>query len=66
LTLEIIDPVTGDTLAGKGWQIFGQAQLYPVGSFSVPAGGHFLIRVRGSGTFGDDIITAPYEMQVKP
>ena len=66
LTLEIINPVTGDTLAGKGWQIFGQTQLYPVGSFSVPAGGHFLIRVRGSGTFGDDIITAPYEMQVKP
>ena len=66
LTLEIINPVTGDTLAGKGTEIFGQTQLYPVGTFTVPAGGQFLIRVRGSGTFGDDIITAPYEMQVKP
>jgi len=66
LTLEIIDPATGDILAGQGVQVFGQSQLYPVGSFSVPAGGQFLIRVRGSCTFGDDIITAPYEIQVKP
>jgi hypothetical protein len=66
LTLEIINPVTGDTLAGKGVQVFGQSQLVPVGSFYVPSGGNFLIRVRGSGTFGDDIITAPYEMVVKP
>jgi hypothetical protein len=66
LTLEIIDPATGDTLAGKGTEVFGQSQLFSVGSFTVPPSGNFLIRVRGSGFFGDEIITAPYEMSVKP
>jgi len=60
LTLEVIDPATGNTLIGMGAQFFGQT-FNSVGSFTVPAGGGFLIRVRGSGTFGDQLTTAPYE-----
>ena len=60
LTLEIIDPATGDTLAGWGIQYFGQ-QFSQITTFSVPAGGNLRIRVRGTGTFGEDITTGPYE-----
>jgi len=64
LTLEVIDPATGNALIGSLAQFFGQT-FNPVGSFAVPAGAGFLIRVRGSGTFGDDLTTAPYEFFVK-
>jgi len=64
LTLEIIDPATGDTPAGKGVQIFGQSFVLE-GSFIVPPNGHFLIRVRGTGAFGEDITTAAYEFFLK-
>lgn len=64
LTLEVIDPATGNTLAGSLEQFFGQT-FNPVGSFAVPAGGALLIRVRGTGTFGDELTTAPYEFFVK-
>ena len=63
LTLEVIDPATGNALIGSLAQFFGQT-FNPVGSFAVPAGGGFLIRVRGSGTFGDELTTAPYEFFV--
>ena len=63
LTLEVIDPATGNTLIGSLAQFFGQT-FNPVGSFAVPAGGSFLIRVRGSGTFGDELTTALYEFFV--
>jgi len=50
-------------VVGTGALFFGQA-FSSVGSFAVPAGGGFLIRVRGSGTFGDQLTTAPYEFFV--
>ncbi len=65
LTIEIINPATGDTLAGRGVQTFGQ-QFWQVGSFNVPAGGSFVIRVRGTGTFGEGLMTGPYEFVIKP
>lgn len=65
LTIEIIDPVTGDTLAGRGTQTFGQ-QFWQVGSFSIPAGGNFIVRVRGTGTFGEQLTTGPYEFFIQP
>ncbi len=64
LTLEVINPATGDTLIGQLAQFFGQT-FGPVGSFTVPASGGFLIRVRGTGTWGEDLTTAPYEFFVK-
>jgi hypothetical protein len=64
LTPEVINPATGDTLLGRGLQILGQ-QFVEFGAFSVPPGGNFLIRVRGTGTFGDDITTAPYEFFIR-
>ena len=65
LTLEIINRATGDTLIGRGLQITGQAELYHVGTFTVPSNGQFLIRIRGSGFWGEDMTTAPYEFVVK-
>jgi hypothetical protein len=35
------------------------------GSFTVPPNGHFLIWVRGTGTFGEDITTAACEFFLK-
>lgn len=64
LTLEIIDPISGDTLAGRGAQTFGQ-EFWQIGSFQVPSGGNFIIRVRGTGTFGEDITTGPYEFFIQ-
>lgn len=64
LTLEVIDPATGNSLIGALAQFFGQT-FGPVGTFTVPARGNLLIRVRGSGTFGDELTTAPYEFFVK-
>ena len=64
LTVEIIDPATGDTLAGRGAETFGQ-QFWQVGSFNVPAGGNFVIRVRGTGFWGEDLTTGPYEFFIK-
>lgn len=64
LTLEIIDPATGAILVGQGFQIFGPSFVFE-GSFTVPPNGLFLIRVRGTGTFGEDITTAPYEFFLK-
>ncbi len=55
LTLEVIDPATGNALIGSLAQFFGQT-FNPVGSFA---------RVRGSGTFGDELTTAPYEFFVR-
>jgi hypothetical protein len=64
LTVEIIDPATGDTLAGRGAETFGQ-QFWQVGAFNVPAGGNFVIRVRGTGFWGEDLTTGPYEFFIK-
>jgi hypothetical protein len=49
---------------GQLSQFFGQA-FGRVGSFAVPASGSFLIRVRGTGTWGEDITTAPYEFFIR-
>jgi hypothetical protein len=67
ISFEIIDPATGDTLSGRGGKLIGTSTAFnSFGPFTVPASGHFLIRVRGSGLFGDEITTAPYEFFVGP
>jgi hypothetical protein len=43
----------------------GGKWLIAIGSFTVPSSGTFLIRVRGTGTFGEDITTAPYEFFIQ-
>lgn len=60
LSLEVVDPATGAVLTGQATQVFGQEFVgYP--GFVVPASGNFLVRVRGTGLFGEDTTTAPYE-----
>jgi len=66
ITLEVIDPATGVILVGWGTSLIGSSpQYYSPGYFVVPPAGTFLIRVRGSGLFGDELETAPYEFFVK-
>ena len=66
ITLEIADPVTGATLAGQGASLVGSVpQYWSPGPFVVPPGGAYLLRVRGGGTFGDEVGTVPYEFFVK-
>lgn len=42
-----------------------QQQFVSLSSFTVPPGGSFIVRVRGSGFYGDELTTAPYEMSIK-
>ena len=66
MTLEVVDPATGATLAGQGASLVGSVpQYWSPGPFVVPPGGAYLLRVRGGGTFGDEVGTAPYEFFVK-
>jgi hypothetical protein len=66
ISFEVIDPATGAIVGGQGNQLVGTTQQFiSFGSFTVPASGTFLVRVRGSGTFGDEVATAPYEFFVK-
>ena len=64
LSLEIVDPTTGGVLVGQNTQVFGQEFVdYP--TFSVPPAGNFIVRIRGTGLFGEDNTTAPYEFFVR-
>jgi len=66
ITLEVVDPATGAMLAGQGASLIVSApQYWSPGGFVVPQGGAYLVRVRGGGTFGDEVGTAPYEFFVK-
>jgi len=66
ITLEVIDPATGDTLSGRGVSVISpQQQFVSLSSFTVPPSGSFIVRVRGSGFYGDELTTAPYEMSIK-
>ncbi len=68
ITLEVIDPATGVVLAGSGVSLYHSSTTYFLqGSFVVPAGGTYLVRVRAPGFAGiTDLTTAPYEFFVKP
>ncbi len=66
IMLEVVDPSTGANLAGGGWALFREtAEFLSPGNFTVPAGGTFIVRVKGYGSWGTGIATAPYEMLVK-
>jgi hypothetical protein len=66
ITLEVVDPTTGAVLAGAGASLIGTSpDFFSPGAFVVPAGGVYLIRIHGGGSFGDEIGTAPYEFFVR-
>lgn len=65
ITVEVVDPSTGAVLAG-GTSATGPApQIISPGGFAVPTSGTYLIRIRGTGGYGEDIGTGPYEFFVK-
>jgi hypothetical protein len=65
ITIEIVDPATGSVIAG-GMSLTGAGpEFYSPGPFIVPAAGAYLVRIRGTGGFGEDLGTAPYEFFVK-
>lgn len=62
--LEVIDVTSGASLVGSNVAIFG-ATFTSVGSFTVPASGAFLIRVRVYGQHGEGVGETSYEFFVK-
>ena len=66
IMLEVVDPSTGTNLAGGGWALLRTtAEFLSPGAFTVPAGGAFIVRVKGYGSWGTGIATAPYEFFVQ-
>jgi hypothetical protein len=53
-------------LVGAGVSLIAASpDFFSPGRFIVPAGGAYLIRIHGGGTFGDEVGTAPYEFFVR-
>lgn len=62
----VINAATGAVLSGSGFSMTGSLpEFFSVGSFIVPATGSLLIRIRGSGSLGEGLGTAPYEFFIK-
>jgi hypothetical protein len=66
ITLEIVNPANGTVLVGAGAAVFGTGPpSFSPGTFRVPSGGQFIVRVHSYGLFGTGTATAPYEFFVK-
>ena len=62
ITLEVVDPATGNVLAGSGAALFGATpDFFSPGTFAVPPSGSYLVRVRA---YDRNLATAPYEFFV--
>lgn len=67
ITLEVVDPATGTVLVGTGVSVVAaMPEFLSPGLFVVPPQGSYVIRVRGGGSAGDQLGTAPYEFFVRP
>jgi len=64
VSVEMFDPLSGQPSTRSSASYFGTSQLYPVGSFVVPPSGSFVIRFRGTGFWGEDITTGPYQFLI--
>ncbi|HEY6209996.1 MAG TPA: hypothetical protein VIW28_13115 [Gemmatimonadales bacterium] len=65
IVLEVIDPATGTSLVGSNVAIFGSSTFFPVGSFTVPASGTFIVRAHVYGEWGYGAGETSYEFFVK-
>jgi len=65
IILEVIDPGTGASLAGSNTAVFGGSAFFPVGSFTVPASGAFIVRAHVYGAGGNGVGTTSYEFFVQ-
>jgi hypothetical protein len=62
ITLEVVDPATGNVLAGAGASLFASSpDFFSPGTFVVPPSGSYLVRVRA---YDRNLATAPYELFV--
>jgi hypothetical protein len=65
ISLEVVDPGTRAIIVGAGAAVYrSSTQYFSPGSFVVPTGGTFIVRVHAYGSFGDNLGTAPYEFFV--
>ena len=65
IILEVIDPGTGASLVGGNTAVFGGSAFFPVGSFTVPASGAFIVRAHVYGAGGNGVGTTSYEFFVQ-
>ncbi len=65
ITIEIVDPSTGAVVSGGTSLTASMPQFVSPGAFLVPASGVFLVRIRGTGGYGEDLGTGPYEFVVR-
>ena len=69
ITLEVIDPATGNVLVGNNAGLTGggpTSNFFSPGTFMVPPSGAFRVRVRAGALTPEDVATAPYEFFVRP
>ena len=65
ITLEVVDPSTGNVLVGNNAGLTNtSASFFSPGTFVVPAGGAYRVRVRAGALTPEDVATAPYEFFV--
>jgi hypothetical protein len=69
ITLEVVDPATGNVLVGNNAGLTGgrpTSNFFSPGTFVVPASGAYRVRVRAGALTPEDVGTAPYEFFVRP
>ena len=65
IVVEAIDPATGASLAGGNAAVLGSSAFFPVGTFTVPASGAFMVRARVYGEQGYGVGLTSYEFLIK-
>lgn len=65
IVLEVIDPATGTSLVGSNTAVFGSSDFFPVGAFTVPVSGTFIVRAHVYGEHGYGVGTTSYDFFVK-
>jgi hypothetical protein len=65
LNFHVVDPATGQIILGSGATVIGLTCFPEPWTFTVPAGGSFIIRVRPSRSLGNGMTTAPYRFNVR-
>lgn len=68
ITLEVVDPATGNVLVGNNAGLTGggpTSNFFSPGTFVVPASGAYRVRVRAGALTPEDVGTAPYEFFVR-
>jgi hypothetical protein len=66
ITLEVVDPSTGNVLVGNNAGLTGATStFFSPGQFVVPPGGAYRVRMRAGSLLPDEVATAAYEFFVR-